>query len=271
MLIVQRLICAADFTYLSLNRFRRFLSSHKLKAEQCVPGIPRRTRSEVKCGCCHETIDLSSDPLSWTLCPSPYKQLEPRPIATAGHRPDIERSGEKLGHEHCPSAFHLSCLAQNWLDSEQRRDSTTKDLLLPLAGVCPVCDSDHGHRTSPKRSRQGLWADVVRSQYRRKEWLEAGQLDFDLLRVARMARKRKKAQEEAEALSDSSDDRDGEGSETDSSDLFSSESDGGDGGRQSKKRSSAKAPVKKKAAAGKAGAKTAAIGSTTRGRPKAKV
>lgn len=202
-----------DFTYLSLHRLKRFLHSHSLTAEDVVPSRPasRRRKAKrhgVKCSCCNKPIDFHLDATTWTLCPSPFRSLKPRRIADLS-RPEqsagatAKGNDEICGVDHCTSIFHLACLAKDWLDREQRQRAHAEDsstMILPICGTCPSCDGQNAGDTE-----QGMWADVVRSVYRCKEWLEAGNFDFDLLRDVRTVRARRRAQEEDSTTEDEDD------------------------------------------------------------------
>ncbi|PWN24581.1 hypothetical protein BDZ90DRAFT_234859 [Jaminaea rosea] len=208
----------ADFTFLTLHRLRRFLTHHVLSPMDLViptntissSSRPRQLAHSIKCSCCDNPIDIR-DYTSWTLCPSPYHRLTPRPIHEAEEERTVDGAvalgqEEQLERSHCASAFHLTCLSKRWLQEEGGKAKEKE--ILPLTGHCPTCSSarNGSHRRARDESSLGLWSDVVRSVYRRKEWLEAGQLDFDALgRVTSKARKRRRVQEDTAPASSGED------------------------------------------------------------------
>lgn len=205
-----------DFTFLVLHRLRRFLKAHRLNTCEVAPldttkgGASTRSSyasSTPKCFCCRKSVDFLNEPLSWSLCPSPHSVLEPCRVGEIQRR-SKSQARKTLGHEerigvdHCNYVFHLECLADSWLAQERiskfRKDRSLRPSseLLPLSGACPGCSQNQLH------SNHGLWSDVVRSVYRRKEWLEIGHFDFDLLGCVGSIRSRCKTQEDADDLSD---------------------------------------------------------------------
>ncbi|CAO1624697.1 unnamed protein product [Parajaminaea phylloscopi] len=192
-----------DFTCLALQRLQRFLKANNLDphdvASGSLPANSSKHNLAVACFCCGEPIDFHNEPLSWTLCPTPHEALAPQSIAHARTLRGNDVT-ETLGVHHCDAVFHLQCLAQDWLRKEPLRSATVHARpeaprpILPTSGTCPSCIGKRMNR------HEGLWADVARSVYRRKDWLDAGRFDFDLLRSARLARAGRKAREAVDDL-----------------------------------------------------------------------
>lgn len=158
-----------DSAYISLRRLKAFTQSRGIPDKRIIPTARKRKDDgdtpSVRCSKCSEPINLQ-DPLSYTLCPAPARHLIPRPLS------EHQGASSSASHDaHCHSVWHLRCLAKSWLSEEEANSSNAPQSLprvLPLHGRCPNADcSSHNHPDTTI----GIWPDVVRAGYRRKEWL----------------------------------------------------------------------------------------------------
>ncbi|PWN17801.1 hypothetical protein BCV69DRAFT_295697 [Microstroma glucosiphilum] len=183
-----------DLAYLSLHRFLHVLSSHQARADDLLPS-PTSTTSDlsIPCSSCQTPIDLvEADPATYTTCPAPYRALHSQPLSQARPRSATEaRQADERAS--CTSLFHLRCLAKEWLSAEEREQEQQEpsasssrlgaaEHLLPLKGSCPcptcrskTSSSSTSHSTAGAQ-QEGLWADVVRAAYRRREWVQSSRL-----------------------------------------------------------------------------------------------
>lgn len=183
---------AADLAYLSIHRFLHVLSSHHARAEDLLSTPSSSSASlPIPCSSCNAAIDLlQADPATYTTCPAPYRPLHSTPLSQA--RPTSAAEARKADEcASCSSLFHLRCLAKEWLSAEEREEQQRElsvsssrlgaaEHLLPLRGSCPcpTCrskSSSSSDDTAPAQ-QEGLWADVVRAAYRRREWLQSSRL-----------------------------------------------------------------------------------------------
>lgn len=115
--------------------------------------------STAPCSLCDQAVDLSRQ-LDFVLCPSPH--ADTLPLASSSTSTPVE-----LANSSCPSIFHLSCLAESFLQQQQsggQEINSSANTVLPTHGACPC------HTGAQKQV--GSWADVVRGMYRRHERFE---------------------------------------------------------------------------------------------------
>lgn len=128
--------------------------SRTLAAAPPAPAAP--------CVLCKQTVDLSRQ-LDFVLCSNPHPCTLPSNLDQP----------LRLEDDPCRSVFHLSCLADSFLQQQSSRDRDVGDstsivsTVLPTHGTCPC------HTSSAIDVRRvALWADVVRGMYRRHERFE---------------------------------------------------------------------------------------------------
>ncbi|CBQ72079.1 conserved hypothetical protein [Sporisorium reilianum SRZ2] len=118
------------------------------------------------CALCNEPIDLSRQ-LDFVLCPSPHTGTSPVISSASSSTVDAASHSSFEGNGNCTSIFHLSCLAQSFLEQTNgasEADSSSTSTVLPTHGACPCHTGD--------QMEMALWADVVRAMYRRHERFE---------------------------------------------------------------------------------------------------
>jgi hypothetical protein len=110
---------------------------------------------------------------SYALCPAPFTELAPRAPAQRSLFGLLPQASDAGASRHCDAVFHLECLADRFLapsaaSGSGRSDaSASRTFLLPTHGACPSCSE----RGLP--SGDGLWSDVVRATFRRRDVAEA--------------------------------------------------------------------------------------------------
>ncbi|TKY87264.1 hypothetical protein EX895_003941 [Sporisorium graminicola] len=136
---------------------QRHIAAHDARTADKAVAAPT-----APCGLCHEQIDLSRQ-LDFALCPSPHPST--LPIISSASSSTTAAGPNSIGDSDgdCTSIFHLSCLAQSFLE-QQSGDSSSTSTVLPTHGACP------GHKGENKQV--ATWADVIRAMYRRHERFE---------------------------------------------------------------------------------------------------
>ncbi|GAK63716.1 uncharacterized protein PAN0_003c1923 [Moesziomyces antarcticus] len=122
------------------------------------------------CALCREPIDLTRH-LDFALCPHPTSSTAPVVSTTA----TLPSCGES---ERCNSVYHLSCLANSFLErqsavaSQDADAASSRNTVLPTHGICPCHPSERSNGEDGGANSVTLWADVVRGMYRRSERFE---------------------------------------------------------------------------------------------------
>lgn len=122
------------------------------------------------CALCDEPVDLARH-LDFALCPHPTSSTAPVVSTTAA----APSRGEA---ERCNSVYHLSCLANSFLEQQsavapQDADATgSRNTVLPTHGACPCHPPERADGEDGRADSVALWADVVRGMYRRSERFE---------------------------------------------------------------------------------------------------
>ncbi len=134
----------------------------------------------IPCALCREPVDLTRQ-LDFAVCPRPYHSALPT-ISGVSATSTLHKVETEDGS--CTSIFHLSCLADSFLQQQQSYSLVGDDThgaistVLPTHGTCP----SHTPYAATGEAKTGasvegevevaLWADVVRGMYRRHERFE---------------------------------------------------------------------------------------------------
>lgn len=161
---------------------QRYIAAQDARTAAAAVAAPTTT-----CALCNTPIDLSQQ-LDFALCPNPHAGTLPT-VSTASSTG--EEAITKQDDNECSSVFHLSCLADSFLQqqSEGKQQASSISTVLPTHGTCP-CHT--GQQKQP-----ALWADVVRAMYRRHERFE--RLIQLLVRSGRTLQEHLNPEPEAEA------------------------------------------------------------------------
>lgn len=147
----------SDFMQTCVQRYVSAQDARTLHEAAPAPTTP--------CALCHQPVDFTSQ-LDFVLCPLP----QPGSLAS-----NLTASSLSLeSGQPCSSVFHLSCLADSFIQQQREKDavdSGSENSVLPTHGVCPSCCAN-GHTGDGYGAKVALWADVVRAMYRRHERFE---------------------------------------------------------------------------------------------------
>ncbi|MCO5556067.1 hypothetical protein L7F22_009611 [Adiantum nelumboides] len=191
-----------DVAFQSFKRFQSLLDARSLSIEDVLPlsvSLNNRRnadRLQGKCNICRKNVDLQ-DHTSYSLCPSPFEQLQPKPTTSATNRTqnlsrfgfgnsstDDPKISKRAEYRHCESIFHIRCLADSFLKQNNQKGR----FLLPTHGCCPTCfptnrPSDLG------RHNLSTWNEVIRGTFRRRDYVlrEAKMLDIARMKAAKVA------------------------------------------------------------------------------------
>lgn len=191
-----------DMAFHSFKRFQSILDAKSLSVEDVQPLLStvdeRRDSDRVQSNCslCRKNIDLR-DHTSYTLCPSPYEQIQARPSASATNKTrSLAQFGfgnstandppisERVEYRHCESIFHIRCLADSFLTQNNQKGK----FLLPTHGYCPKCFPTNGPSKAGRHSIS-TWNEVIRCTFRRRDYVlrEAKMLDIARMKAAKVA------------------------------------------------------------------------------------
>lgn len=164
---------------LSWQRYLQYLKAESIEWMALRGGTDLR-----KCYLCQSSITLQ-DHLTYTSCPSPFVQLQPRSLhepsaatptlAQYGFKDRIQpASSSREDGKSCNNLFHISCLARHF--SKQSQEGISR-YVLPTQGCCPCCSIEG------KDEESNTWVNIIRSVYRRKERLEREYLKADAAKI----------------------------------------------------------------------------------------
>ncbi|KAJ1027182.1 hypothetical protein NDA18_003196 [Ustilago nuda] len=149
----------------SINDFiqtcvERHIAAQDSRTVESAPIAPTNA-----CAICKEPIDLTRQ-LEFVLCPTPYACTQP--VISRASSTD---AGVQVEASKCSSNFHLSCLADGFLQQQEQSQniggvtSSSTNTVLPTHGSCP------SHECGGP-AEVATWEDVVRRMYRRHERFE---------------------------------------------------------------------------------------------------
>lgn len=138
----------------------RHVAAQDARTTDAAPPAP-----SAPCSMCREPIDLTRQ-LDFALCPEP--QSGTQPVVSSSSATVPEDQSPTVDAHSCSSIFHVSCLADSFLQQQQSKSvadeaNSSRNTVLPTHGSCPshTCGSE-----------VATWADVVRGMYRRHERFE---------------------------------------------------------------------------------------------------
>jgi hypothetical protein len=163
-----------DQAEVSWRRYQSLLKSKGVDMNDVRTSSKSSNNTTHQCSLCKDDIALQQH-LTYTTCPSPYVQLQPRPptlhsptlsqygFGDSHHFPAAESQSTQMEDIYCPALFHIQCLARHYTDQQS---SEVKVFLLPSHGCCPCCGVEG------KEKHLNTWIEVIRGVYRRAERLE---------------------------------------------------------------------------------------------------
>lgn len=190
-----------DVAFQSFKRFQRILDLRNLSIEDVLPlsvttADKRSKEAGGICNICRNQIDLR-DHTSYTLCSSPFEELQPRPTSSTKNKTknlslfgfgiipsDGPQNNKQPEYRHCDSLFHTRCLAQSFLKQNNQKGT----FLLPTHGYCPIC---HPSMKPSEAGRHSIntWNEVIRCTFRRRDYVlrEAKVIEAGRMKAAKVA------------------------------------------------------------------------------------
>lgn len=245
----RRLSTSGDVTQCTWLRYEAYLRHKTISVEDVVQsensGRGSRTgRKRDSCALCNRDVwldvslpfplldpfcrtkklKLSQDHTTYSLCPSPFRELRPVPLCSSSNtssrhadQPTLSQLGfssskstvtaasdrpaeERRTASYCMNVFHIDCLARCFLAQEQAaassgdlvadKEEETDQYVLPVGGCCPTCFTT----ASAEEGDWTRWNEVARSVFRRRERVQKEIVELEKRRMleARLARQRPK-------------------------------------------------------------------------------
>lgn len=167
------------------RRYQSLLESKGLDMNDVRTSSKPSSSTTHQCDLCKDDIALQQH-LTYTTCPSPCTQLQPRSATLSSatlsqygfgsnqHDPAAESQSTLMNDSYCPALFHIQCLARHYTEQQSSEETA---FLLPSHGRCPCCGVDG------KEEHLNIWIEVIRGVFRRAERLEKEIVKAELARA----------------------------------------------------------------------------------------
>lgn len=240
---------SGDVTQCTWLRYEAYLRHKAISVEDVVQGVDggrggRAGRKRDLCALCNRDVwldvslpfslvdpfrrnkklKLSQDHTTYSLCPSPFRELRPVPLCSSSNissrhtdQPTLSQldfsfskstvpaasdppAEERRPASYCLDVFHIDCLARCFLAQEQAaafssdpvpdKEEEIDQYVLPVGGCCPTCFPT----ASAEEGDWTRWNEVARSVFRRRERVQKEIVELEKRRMleARLVRQRPK-------------------------------------------------------------------------------